>query len=332
MTGRGAALLALVLATIPSAGGAENPRLALPATVHDFGRVQPRTELMHQLIITNTGTAPLEIRAIQASCSCVRPAVSALDLAPGARAPLAVGFITSDLSGPFRESLTFTSNDPGHAQVTVEFTGTVFRLIEAIPSFVVLDITPDSWTNGTASVRVVNHGDTPITLSEPMSANSTFAARLSTTRPGWEHALELRATRSLPNANHYGRFTLLTSSPEVPRIEVTAFVPALSALVAAPRSVRLPAGRLTNRLVQPVFIRSTTDHRLVLGKATVDAPGVKVTVEEREPGRLFVVALDFPASFHLPAGRKTELGIPTNHPRFPSLRIPIVQAGFGAGP
>lgn len=308
---------------VAASWAADTPRLGFSGTARDFGRVGPQAHLEQRLDFENTGTATLQVRGIQTSCSCVRPEVRSLEIAPGARASLRVEFITGAPSGPFTESLTFETNDPDQAKVTVEWKGTVFRRIEAAPDFVVMEVTPDSWTNETATVRILNHAEAPIRLSDPVGANPAFAARLSTVKPGWEYALEMRPVRALPNGNHYGRFTLRTDSTEVPQVEVTAFVPGLSALVTTPRRVVLPAGSSTHRVVVPVFVRSTTEHRLVVSEPRCDAPGVRVNLEEREPGRMFVVGLEFPAGFRPPAGRKLELEMHTNHPQYPVLRVPV---------
>ena len=316
--------LIIALAFAGNVHGAGFPRLVLGEALQDFGKVAPRSELQVALSLTNAGTSRLEIRQVHGSCSCVRPRVLFLDVMPGTNATLLIGFITSDLSGPFTESLSFTSNDPAHPDITVQFRGTVFRRVEAVPDFAVLAITPDSWTNETVAVRILNHGDTAISVSEPVAANNAFAAALSTIRPGYEFGLEMRAARALPNGNHYGRFTLKTSSIEVPQIEVTAYVPGLSAVVASPRRVVLPSLRIIEASVRAVFIRGTTDQRLVVSDPVCDLPGVKVTLEEREAGRLFVALVRFPGGFELPAERKAEVVVKTNHPQFPTLRIPVV--------
>jgi hypothetical protein len=302
---------------------ADAARLGFSGTTRDLGRIGPQAHLEQRLEFENTGTALLQIRGIQTSCSCVRPEVRSLEIAPGTRASLRVELIAGAQSGPFTESLTFETNDPGQAKVTVEWKGTVFRRIEAVPDFVVMEVTPDSWTNETATVRILNHTEAPIRLSDPVGANPAFAARLSTVKPGWEYALEMRPVRALPNGNHYGRFTLRTDSTEVPQVEVTAFVPGLSALVTSPRRILLPAGSSTNLVVVPVFVRSTTGHRLVVSDPRCDAPGVRVNLEEREPGRLFVVRVEFSPGFPMTAERKLELEMRTNHPQYPVLRVPV---------
>jgi hypothetical protein len=50
---------------------------------------------------------------------------------------------------------------------------------------------------------------------------------------------------------------------------------------------------------------------------------VRVNLEEREPGRLFVVRVEFSPGFPMTAERKLELEMRTNHPQYPVLRVPV---------
>jgi signal peptidase I len=314
----------------PAAAAAERPRLIAGETVVELGRVPPTTRLEPTLTLANAGDVLLEVGGFRSSCSCLRPSVEALKIAAGERATLTLGLHTSDLSGPFSEWLTLTSNDPEQPELRLEVRGTVFRLVEAVPPFVKLEITPDSWADTVVTTRILNHGERPITVEDPVGSNPAFAARLVPHRPGFEYALEIRATRVLGTGNHYGKFTLPTSAPEAPKIEVTAFVPGLPAVVATPRTLPLPAAPASNRVVRTVLVRGTTDHRLRLERPRFDGPpvpaGVAVSVTEREAGRLFALVVEFPPGFAPSATNRLALAVDSNHPQFPTLRIPILPA------
>lgn len=301
------------------------PRLELLASSRDFGRVQPRATLDHRVTFANTGGMVLRIGDFQRSCSCVQLPVSSLEVPPGTRATLELTLLASDLSGPFEETLSFTSNDPLHPTGSVTLRGLVFRRIEAVPDFAVLPVTPDSGTNEVVQVRILNHGDGPIEVREPHGSNPAFAARLIPRVPGREWTLELRTTRILPNASHYGPFTLQTSSPEVPELRVTAFVPGLPAVVATPREWVIDANAAAGSptLECTILVRSTTDHSLEVSTPEIDVPGVETRLETREPGRLFAVRLRFPEDFRPAPGFKAVLDLRTNHPRFEHLRVPV---------
>jgi hypothetical protein len=311
----------------PGSLAVDVPRLAqVPASL-DFGSIPPRTPLSSTLAWTNSGTAPLVIRDIQVSCSCLQPGARTLTIDPGSHGTLEVGVLAPDRSGPFLETLTFACNDPDHASGTVEFRGTVFRKIEAIPDFAVLAITPDSGTNESVRIRIVNHGPEPVEIGEPRGNHPAFEARLIRGASGTDPELFVRATRPLANANHFAVFKLSTSSPEVPEVAVTVYVPGLPAVAVTPREIRLaplPTARAEDR-ARTVFIRGTTDESLVVSNAVVRLPGARVALETRQPGRLFVAHLELPADFELSAHPPAELLFHTNHPQFPVVRVPIVR-------
>jgi hypothetical protein len=306
--------------------GADVPRLLQVPAALDFGSVPPRTTLTSTIHWTNSGTAPLVIRDIQVSCSCLQPGARSLTVDPGSHGSLEVGVLAPDRSGAFLETLTFSSNDPEHAAGSIEFRGAVFRKIEAIPDFAVLAITPDSGTNESVRIRMVNHGPEPVEIGEPRGNNPAFEARLVRGATGTDPELFVRVTRPLANANHFAVFKLSTSSPEVPELEVTVYVPGLPAVAVTPREIRLAPrapGRAEDR-VRTVFIRGTTDEGLVVSNATVQLPGARVKLETRQPGRLFVAHLEFSADFDPSPQSPAELLFHTNHPRFPVVRVPIV--------
>ncbi len=311
----------------PESLAVDVPRLAqVPAPI-DFGSIPPRTPLSSTLSWTNSGTAPLVIRDIKVSCSCLQPEARTLTVEPGSRGTIEVGVLAPDPSGPFLETLTFASNDPDHASGTVEFRGTIFRKIEAIPDFAVLAITPDSGTNESVRLRIVNHGPEPVEIGEPRGNNPAFEARLVRGASGTDPELFVRATRPLANANHFAVFKLSTSSAEVPELTVTVYVPGLPAVAVTPREIRL-APRTSGQAeeqVGTVFLRGTTDESLVVSNLVVHPPGARVDLETRQPGRLFVAHLRFPADFEPSTNSPAELLFHTNHPRFPVVRVPIVS-------
>jgi hypothetical protein len=311
----------------PGSVAVDVPRLAQVPAPLDFGSIPPRTPLSSILTWTNSGTAPLVIRDIQVSCSCLQPGARTITVDPGSQGTIEVDVLAPDRSGPFLETLTFASNDPDHAAGSVEFRGTVFRKIEAVPDFAVLAITPDSGTNESVRIRILNHGPEPVEIGEPRGNNPAFEARLVRGASGTDPELFVRATRPLANANHFAVFKLSTSSPEVPELAVTVYVPGLPAVAVTPREIRLaplPPGQAEVR-ARTVFIRGTTDESLVVSNAVVQLPGARVDLETRQPGRLFVAHLKLPANFEPSTNSPAELLFHTNHPRFPVVRVPIVS-------
>jgi Protein of unknown function (DUF1573) len=91
---------------------------ALPATElikvnvtnYDFGKIVQGKPVTYDFIITNTGTEPLKLEDVHASCGCTTPIWSKEPIAPGASAKINVGF-NAMAYGVFDKSITINYNN-----------------------------------------------------------------------------------------------------------------------------------------------------------------------------------------------------------------------------
>jgi Protein of unknown function (DUF1573) len=316
-----AALLFFVAAA--STHAAEGNPLALGERTRDVGRIIPLARLQWVVTLTNGTTQPVEIRNVRTSCSCLIPPWRTQVVPAGSQLAMPLELIASSVSGPFVEQLEFDASHPEEAKVRLEIRGEVYQPVEAVPAFAMLPITPDAWKDEVAVARIVNHESTPIEVSGLKSLHPSFVGRLVTVRPGFEYALEMRVTKALPNGNHYGGFELATSSTNVPRLEVTAFVPGLPAVAVGPRVLRLPTNPGPNTTSAPVYIRSTTPHVLEVRHNSPPPTGTRVLLETVEKGRLYRLSLVTEVDLRSAEGSDLALVLESNHPSHRTLRVPI---------
>src|SRR6185295_6536154 len=96
----------------------------------------------------------------------------------------------------------------------------------------------------TKVVRIVNHLDKPLDLSELQCTNSAFKAELKTVKPGSEFELLITAVPPFTSPSINTLVSLKTSSPSRPTITVNAYVMVEQAVMVTPSQVTLPAGPL----------------------------------------------------------------------------------------
>jgi|GEM_PF-2000399 len=105
------------------------PRLDMPESSHDFGRIYARWTVSHIFAVQNTGAADLVIRNLVTSCGCTTAELSSRVIPPGHRADLTVTF-DADYH-PARGNVTrlvwFATNDPNQPWVEVHITADVRR-------------------------------------------------------------------------------------------------------------------------------------------------------------------------------------------------------------
>jgi hypothetical protein len=101
--------------------------LKLKETEHDFGKIPQNKPVYYNFEITNTGTTPLKLDDVHASCGCTTPEWSREPIAPGASASIKVGY-NAAAEGAFEKFITITYNTNQTKQLKIK--GTVWKAPE----------------------------------------------------------------------------------------------------------------------------------------------------------------------------------------------------------
>jgi hypothetical protein len=99
--------------------------LKLKESEHSFGKIPQGRPVTHVFELTNTGSVPLLLENVQASCGCTTPEWSREPIAPGATVPLKVGY-NAYADGHFNKTVTIFYNN-GQTK-TLVITGEVYKL------------------------------------------------------------------------------------------------------------------------------------------------------------------------------------------------------------
>ncbi len=102
-------------------------QLQLKETEHDFKMIPQGRPVFYQFVISNTGTAPLKLDDVHASCGCTTPEWNHEDIAPGGNSQIKVGF-NAAAAGPFEKYITITYNGTQSKQLKI--TGNVWKAPE----------------------------------------------------------------------------------------------------------------------------------------------------------------------------------------------------------
>ena len=77
---------------------------------HDFGNIHEGTQAAYEFKFKNTGTEPLVLTDVHASCGCTTPEWPKEPVAPGATAVIKAIYNSTGRPGQFSKSITVTSN------------------------------------------------------------------------------------------------------------------------------------------------------------------------------------------------------------------------------
>jgi hypothetical protein len=193
-----------------------------------------------------------------------------------------------------------------------------------------LNVPPDSDSSVSSVVHIVNNLEEPVTLSEAESNNKSFTAEIKTTKPGKEFDIIVKTVPPLAAGSVTAQITVKTSSTNTPVVTFTAFANVQAALTVSPAQITLPAAPLTAKLTPAVTIQNNGTNVLTLSEPTVNAKDVDVQLKEIQPGRMFSATLTFPEGFEMPQGQTVALSIKSSNPRFPVIKVPVLQMQHAA--
>lgn len=98
--------------------------LLLKEASYDFNKIPQGKPVYHIFEITNTGSTPLKLDDVHATCGCTTPEWNREAIAPGATVPIKVGY-NAAAQGPFEKPITITYNS-GQSK-TLIIKGTVWK-------------------------------------------------------------------------------------------------------------------------------------------------------------------------------------------------------------
>ncbi|MBN2507136.1 MAG: DUF1573 domain-containing protein [Verrucomicrobia bacterium] len=327
--GAGASNVAAAPASPPAAFAASaaplvsGPRIQFATKVYDFGRATGDSLVDCLFTYTNTGNATLEISGVSSSCGCMKVGSWTREVQPGQSGILPVRYDSRLYTGRFAKSVTVTCNDPTQARTVLEVTGFVWRAIEITPPNAVLNLSAESPSNA-AVIRLVSHLDEPLALSNLSVNSSAVAVALHTNQPGKEYQLHVHTLPPWPTNSQRTQITLNTSAPNVPVLNLNAFINYQPVVMTIPFQLRLPPLPLTNTFTGNVWVRNNGTNVLTVSDPAVNTPGVDIQLKDQDPGRQIMATLTFPAGFNTSSTEPLELRLKSSHPLFPILRVPIL--------
>lgn len=123
-------LLMFVLAALALGGCASGqPQILLETESFDFGNVINGDVVSKNLLVTNTGSAPLVIESVSTTCGCTTATLEPMTLEPNAQGVLHIEFDSGahgpELNGVVSRQIYLASNDPDLPDARIEFTATV---------------------------------------------------------------------------------------------------------------------------------------------------------------------------------------------------------------
>lgn len=300
------------------------PQIKMSEMVFDFGKVKVTDTLKHDFWATNTGNALLEITDVKPGCGCTHAGTWDKQVEPGKAGRIPIQFNPANFSGGVTKYVTVNCNDPAQGTMTLQIKAEIWRPIDVQPNFVFFMPVEGEEHKETKIVKIVNNTDEPFSLGEVQCTSSSFKTEVKTVKEGKEYELHVQYAFSATNTAAPGNISVKTSSTNMPVINVSVSAALQPALVAIPNQINLP-GALNTTFKHNMHIRNNSATPIKVSDLAFTAEGVTGTITEAQPGKIFLVEVNFPANFRVPTGKMVEMTMKTTSPKMPVLKVPIIQ-------
>lgn len=309
--------------TPPAQGTNAGPKIIFETPIHDFGRVRSGDPVKYTYIFTNIGDQVLELSNVQPQCGCTAAGDYSRKVAPGQTGEIPISFNTANYGSQVIKTITVASNDKSQPVVVLQLKGTIWKPIELIPPYTILNILPDA-PAATGVVRIVNNMELPLTLTDPVCSNPSFAVTLKTNTPGKEYQLTLCPLPGLNAGTVQGKVTLKTSITNPPSVDVPFWANVQAPVMVLPPQIMIPA-TVPTKVTPSVTIQNNSTNAMAVSDPSFNIPGPEAQIRELQSGRIFSVQVSVPPGFEIPPGKKVVLTLKTSHPKYQTLEVPIVQ-------
>jgi hypothetical protein len=303
------------------------PRIEFDSTNLNFGTAVAGRAIEHTFTFTNTGAKTLEIADVRPTCGCTVAGAWDRRVEPGHVGNVPIRFTPAGYSdADIFKTVIVLCNDPNRTNIMLQIRGAIWKPIEVKPTFVLFSITnTECRTNQTRVVHIKNNLKEPLVLSKPVCVNHALQASLKTVRPGEEFELEITLAPLKQAGNLTVPVSVTTSSTNLPVITIPVVVSVQATIAATPSEITLSPGPLSSDTQASVTIQNNRAEPLVLSEPQVNVAGVKVKLQEPQPGRRFVLTANFPSGFQIHHDQKIRICVKTNDPKIPVFTVPVFQ-------
>jgi copper(I)-binding protein len=257
-------------------------------------------------------------------CGCTTVGEWTKQVEPGKTGVIPIQFNTAAYNGPVFKQPQVTCNVTNQPMVVLQLKGTVYRPFEVNPGLVVFNLTPDA-ESASMVITITNNTEEPLLLSPPEINNRMFSAQMVTNRLGKGYQVKVSTVPPLVTGRVQGQLTLKTTWTNTPVIPVTVVANVQPAVMVTPAFITLAPGPLLHAVTNSVAIQNNSTNLLKLSEPAVNVSGVDAQIKETQPGKMFTAMLAFPQGFQVPPGQQVELSFKTSHPKFPVVKVPVMQ-------
>jgi hypothetical protein len=284
------ALAAALLAQAPA-----KPKAVPAEPIKDVGTIAKGEKIVHDFVLRNEGSAPLEVTSVTPACGCT---VAEFDkvIAPGQTGKVHAVVDTTTFNGPIAKGVTVYTNDAENPKIELTIRAKVEPYINVKPGYARY-ITVKGESQGTIAQTLWAPDGTPFEVVKAESPlpglNLAYREATESERQPDGKGKQWRVEMTLGDAARVGPIadyvTITTNHPKqkVVQIPVSGFVRPVIAVT--PPVADFGQIQLQEPLRKALNLRNFATESINITGVKSSIPGVDAQLEPLEPGREYQV-------------------------------------------
>lgn len=332
------------------------PGIEFSSSTYDFGTVKEAAgKVTHEFVFSNTGTTPLVIQQVTASCGCTTPGWTKQPIAPGANGKITVTYNAAGRPGHFTKTITVVSNADNNPVQLIIHGMVIPRPLSQDQAFPVdfgairlkSSIIPvGNIAKGEIKhvfVPVVNSSDKPVTLAlSALPRHITAVVQPAILAPGKEASLQITYNSTLVNDWAFRNDPVLLvvngdkKASEQNKVTITGYIAENFALLTPAQRQAAPVGIIAEkevklgkieagkRITGSVVLKNTGKLPLLIRKAFSDCGCISFNLPKQgiPAGKSSTLSFTLQAGTH-PGQIIENVNLMTNSPATPDLQFQI---------
>jgi uncharacterized membrane protein/protein-disulfide isomerase len=319
-----APLVAVPAAVTPGTPAAEGATIAFESNVVDLGTVTRGEPLTRRVTFANTGSAPLTITKIKASCGCTTVKGWEQTVAPGQQGSFELKLDTAKFMGPVSKTVDVESN-ASNGTVRLSLKASVWSPVTVHPPMVSFGTSIKGTTVQPRMIEVTVTDPDPLAIAGFTCSNPYFKTAITTVEEGRRYQISV-AVPELGTRTQSGELVLELRHPKMNQLKIPVHISPVDALVVQPKLISVSAATLKASPTRSVTIFCHDPAIATLEVTDISYSGgddVAVSFERQGNNRWGRVLLTFPPGFKPREAKEASLSFRTNHPGYPQVTVPV---------
>jgi hypothetical protein len=207
----------------------------------NFGKKDSRENITHKFVIRNTGSGPLRISSVDATCGCTVTDVNPNVIEPGEQGEVVVTFRLAGRSGQQQKAIIVNSNARNEPNLQLVMRGTAVSHVTMKPASVFFGKVPVG-KRSVESMEITTDDSVSFNVGKLKSDSPHFTPSVEVLKTGRAFRLEVALAATAPEGQLHGEIELETDSKDYPKLFVPVSAQVVGELLVMPKELVLEEG------------------------------------------------------------------------------------------